>query len=131
MDKGMELRLPWPPSVNTYWRHVPVRGGVRSLISRSGRQYRGKVAWVVLEAVSEGRPAVMQRARDGARLSVSIQAYPPDRRTRDLDNLPKAVLDALGHAGVYGDDSQIDRLEVERRAVARPGEVVVQIEEVA
>lgn len=131
MSEGMELRLPWPPSVNTYWRHVPWGRGVRSLISRRGRQYRGEVASAVVEAFASGRPAVMRRAQSGARLSVAIQAYPPDRRSRDLDNLPKAVLDALGHAGVYGDDSQIDRLEIERRGVARPGEVVVQIEEVA
>jgi crossover junction endodeoxyribonuclease RusA len=54
----------------------------------------------------------------------------PDRYRRDLDNVCKAMLDALGHAGVYQDDSQIDRLEIVRGAVRAPGAAVVMIEEI-
>ncbi|MCG5538968.1 RusA family crossover junction endodeoxyribonuclease [Halorhodospira sp. 9622] len=127
----MELTLPWPPSVNTYWRHVPKGGGVRSLISRRGREYRGEVASAVVEALAEGRPAMMRRAQDGARLEVTIEAYPPDRRRRDCDNFAKAVLDSLEHAGVYADDSQIDELHILRRGVEHGGRVIVRIEEVS
>ena len=35
-----EFELPWPPSVNHYYRHV----GHRVLISRDGRHYRENVA---------------------------------------------------------------------------------------
>ncbi len=63
------------------------------------------------------------------RVSVSITVHPPDRRRRDLDNLLKGPLDALEHAGVYLDDGQIDRLEIERGDVMRGGRVVVRIEE--
>jgi len=41
-DATVHLTLPWPPSVNRYWRSVPMgRGrGVRVLISREGRAFR-------------------------------------------------------------------------------------------
>ena len=39
----------------------------------------------------------------------------------------KALLDALGHGGVYEDDGQIDRLEIERGSVVPGGKVVVRI----
>lgn len=111
----IELELPWPPSVNHYWRNV--RGAM--LISREGRAYRTAVLAIWLLA---GRPRVE------GRLSVEITAYAPDRRRRDLDNLHKAPLDALAKAGLYADDSQIDRLLTERGAVSpeRP-RLVVQI----
>nr|DAH86622.1 MAG TPA: endodeoxyribonuclease RUS [Caudoviricetes sp.] len=38
-----EFELPWPPSVNHYYRHV----GPRVLISRDGRKYREIVAGIV------------------------------------------------------------------------------------
>ena len=61
------------------------------------------------------------------RLAVSMVACPPDRRARDLDNVLKATLDALTHAGVWLDDSQIDLLSVERAQVVKGGELRVTI----
>ena len=46
------------------------------------------------------------------RLRVEIEAFRPDKRRRDLDNLLKATLDGLAHAGVYEDDSQIIDLRI-------------------
>lgn len=51
----------------------------------------------------------------------------PDRRRRDLDNMPKALFDGLTHAGVWTDDSQIDDLRIVR-SWAAGGCVVVRIE---
>lgn len=109
----MSLVLPWPPSVNHYWRRV----GARTLLSRGGRLYKEAVAAVALS----------ERVRPLAgRLSVAVELYPPDRRRRDIDNSLKAILDALkGHA--FDDDSQIDRLSVERRGVIAGGYVLVEI----
>jgi crossover junction endodeoxyribonuclease RusA len=45
-------------------------------------------------------------------LKVEIEAWRPDKRKRDLDNLLKAVLDSLAHAGVFEDDSQIVDLRI-------------------
>lgn len=96
----IELTLPWPPSVNTYWRTF--RG--RMIISAAGRDYRNAVAEQVLiqqGAVHFEKP-----------LKVVIEAWRPDRRRRDLDNLLKASLDALSAAGVFEDDSQIVDLRI-------------------
>jgi len=110
--------LPWPPSVNTYWRSVVIKRAVRVLISQAGRNYR-KAA---IEAIGRREAPPLS-----SRLSVRINAMPPDRRKRDLDNIPKAVLDALTHAGVWEDDSQIDQLLVTRGDVTKGGEIRVSI----
>lgn len=117
----IELVLPWPPSVNQYWRH-PSKGPLagRHLISEQGRAYRANV---LHQITAEG-----QRHKLADRLSVSIMCYPPDRRRRDLDNVLKAALDALVFAGVMLDDSQIDRLAIERCAVGAPGRLEITIE---
>ena len=48
-----------------------------------------------------------------ARLGVSLQFVCANRRRKDLDNMAKLVLDALNGVA-YDDDSQIDRLDMER-----------------
>jgi crossover junction endodeoxyribonuclease RusA len=44
---------------------------------------------------------------------VEIILYPPDARRRDIDNYNKALFDALTHAGIWEDDSQVQRMLVE------------------
>ena len=100
------LKLPWPPSLNHYWRRV----GNRTLISREGREYRERVVMLCRRTRIE--------TQDG-RLAVTLLASPPDRRHRDLDNIQKPLLDALEHAGIYENDSQIDLL------ITRRGDEVV------
>jgi len=39
----------------------------------------------------------------------------------------KALLDSLGHAGAFIDDSQIDRLHIERREPVAGGEAAVRV----
>lgn len=120
----IKLILPFPPSLNSYWRHVVINNSPRVLISRDGREYRRSV---LLRCNSQG---VMDNPPLGGRLSVVITAYPPDRRKRDLDNLAKAALDALTAAGVWGDDSQIDDLRIIRGGVARGGRMVVEVADI-
>jgi crossover junction endodeoxyribonuclease RusA len=95
-----ELTLPWPPSVNTYWRTFQGR----MIISEKGRQYRKDVADQVL--IQRGSKNFAGKMR------VEIQAFRPDNRRRDLDNLLKAILDGCTHAGVWVDDSNIVDLRI-------------------
>lgn len=101
------LFLPWPPSVNHYW----MASGKRRYIGAKGKEFR----LLVLSAWNRARV----QGFGNARLSVSVVAYPPDRRARDLDNILKAALDALQHARAFEDDSQIDRLIVDRGEVRK------------
>lgn len=121
--KRVEITIPYPPSVNTYWRMA--RG--RMIISKRGREYRDAVDVAVKnhfdsEEVEDPRPLL-------GRLKVKIKAIMPDRRRRDIDNIAKATLDALGYAGIYGDDEQIDDLRIVRGEVLKPGCLDIEITE--
>lgn len=120
----IRLSLPWPPSVNRIWRH-PTKGrnAGRHLLSEEGRQYRQAVQNTVLNQLRA-------LPRLSGRLSICIVVNPPDRRRRDLDNLQKAILDGLMHAGVYLDDSQADDLRIVRDDVISPGRVFVTLQEI-
>jgi len=112
------MMLPYPPSVNHYWRTW--RG--RVLVSARGRAYRQEVGALLFENRPRKPPAA-------GRIALSIDAFPPDRRRRDLDNLPKSLLDALQHASLYHDDSQIDILTIQRGRPRSPGVVAVRLAE--
>lgn len=109
MPTSYTYRLPWPPSVNCYIR----RGNNRSYMTKQGKAFRGEVCDTILGEETWGQLR--------GRLAASIELTPPDRRKRDIDNHIKAVLDALMHAGVFVDDSQIDKLIVTRMHVESPG----------
>ncbi len=51
----------------------------------------------------------------------------PSNRIRDLDNYNKALFDALTHAGVWEDDSQVKRMLVEWGPVIPEGKVEITI----
>jgi crossover junction endodeoxyribonuclease RusA len=105
--------------VNTYWRSVPLRGRVRVLISEEGQRYAREVALRCLE---------QKAPRDvSGRLAVRLYVEPPDTRIRDIDNLPKAILDALTKAKVWMDDSQVDALHVVRGPKFRGGRIIATI----
>ena len=108
--------LPFPPSVNRYYRNV----GYRTLLSRAGREYRREVCSLLAGRVPQP-------------LSVPLQAelhlYPPDRRRRDWDNFQKGVWDALQHAGIYRDDSQVRRAVVEMHEPDGQARAEVTLEE--
>jgi len=114
----MILTLPWPPSVNRYWRH-PTTGKLagRHLISEEGRRYRATV-----------KEACWDVPMVPGRIGVAILASPPDARRRDLDNLFKSVLDSLVHAAVIEDDSLIDALSIVRGDRRVGGQIQILIE---
>lgn len=107
----IEIELPWPPSVNTYYRTF--RG--RMIISKAGREYRDKVKQQNIGMAPLTGP-----------LAVEIEAFRPDNRRRDLDNSLKATLDVLTHAHVWEDDSQIHDLRI-FWAPEKGGKLLVQV----
>ncbi|ECF2366561.1 RusA family crossover junction endodeoxyribonuclease [Salmonella enterica subsp. enterica serovar Mountpleasant] len=118
----MKLILPFPPSVNTYWRSPnkgPLKG--RHMVSVSGRKYQSEACAAVIEQLRRlPKPSTAPAA-------VEIILYPPDNRIRDLDNYNKALFDALTHAGVWEDDSQVKRMLVEWGPVVPKGRVEITI----
>ena len=121
---SIELELPYPPSVNHYYRNVVIwkdgRAMARTLISREGRKYRKAVEVHVM--LKQLKPLQGPIALD-------IRIYPPDRRKRDLDNAQKALLDSMQHAGVFEDDSQVVKITAEKCGPVRGGRVCVRISE--
>lgn len=119
---SLTLSLPFPPSVNTYWRapnNGPLKG--RHLVSAQGRAYQTAAQASVISQLRR-----IPRALTGP-LSVNVALYPPDRRRRDLDNYNKALFDALTRVGIWEDDSQIRRLFLEWGPVVPTGKVVITI----
>jgi crossover junction endodeoxyribonuclease RusA len=119
IDNKINLTIPFPPSVNTYWGF---KGSQRFLTSRA-KVFKGVVAAEFLKSGFDGFGT--------DRLAITIKLYPPDRRVRDIDNVVKSTLDALCQCGVFVDDGQIDILHVTRESVVKWGAAEIFIESLA
>jgi crossover junction endodeoxyribonuclease RusA len=94
----MFLALPYPPSLNSLY--VPYRG--RMIISKAARQYHQDFQRVLNQL---GHPGTATGF-----IEADVWVCPPDRRGRDIDNVLKALFDAMQKAGVYENDYQIKAL---------------------
>lgn len=118
------VELPFPPSVNTYWRTTQVHGQQRTLISKRGRDYQAafKQNWYV------ARPRTWIQVRDPVKVKLSL--YPPDKRQRDLDNYFKALFDCCTKSGVWSDDSLVHEIHARWGMTGEHGAcVIMTIEE--
>lgn len=117
------LELPFPPSMNTYWRTALVHGRPRTMISKRGRQYRIDLfnAFIATAGIEKYRDPMQ------GPLECDIELHPPDDRRRDCDNFAKAILDGLEHAGMYENDCQIKLLTIRMMPKKTPGTAVVTI----
>lgn len=140
------LVLPWPPSVNNYFMeyamppavamikqqlrvsgwdgfHQWLRKNTRVMkrVGEQGHAYRADVLEIVLRA----------RLNKGVRYPIvmNLQAFPPDKRERDLDNIYKPLQDALEKAAVYLSDYQIAKHVSERmdHQIEKPGRVEITL----
>ncbi len=114
---NLEIHLPWPPSVNHYYVHA--KNGM--FISKKGKEYRASVKDYIYEQC--GRLKITEQ------IMVSSILYPPDARTRDIDNYNKCMLDSVSDAKLWIDDSLIDQLFIFRGSVCKYGKVVLFIED--
>lgn len=108
------IDMPYPPTVNTYWR----RGKGRTYISDEGMAYR--------HAVVEGLYRFRLEPLAGP-LKVEALVSPPDNRTRDIDNLGKALWDSLQYARVYESDNQLVDVRYIRGEIRQGGGVIVRL----
>ena len=118
----MKLTLPFPPSVNTYWR-APNKGPLkgRHLISAAGRAFQSAACAAIIEQLRRlPKPSTEPAA-------VEIPLFPPDARRRDIDNYNKALFDALTHAGAWEHDTQVKKMVEECRVTENGGRVGITI----
>ena len=114
-----ELELPFPPSINHYYVPTYNRKTRKSFIriGADGIAYRNKVLQTL-----KRNPTLEYDVH------ISITIYPPSKHRRDLDNYDgKAILDALTHAGVWKDDSQVKSRYSEWGEVVKDGKVFIKI----
>ncbi|HDX1111043.1 RusA family crossover junction endodeoxyribonuclease [Pasteurella multocida] len=115
MSDWLEIALPYPPSVNHYWKHT--RCG-RHYISKAGREFKR----IATEVCKQFDPF------DGS-VEIKMQIYFPDNRDRDLDNLPKGIFDSLVGAGLIKDDNRkiIRKYSIEEMGVVKKGMSIIKI----
>lgn len=89
----IEITLPYPPSVNRLWRAKKGGGVYRSA---EYVNWKKATAWEIAAQVKT-------RSIQG-KFKILIEAVAPDKRRRDIDNILKAVMDALVAARVIEDD---------------------------
>jgi Holliday junction resolvase RusA-like endonuclease len=102
--RTLSFDLPMPPSVNEAW-HALLNGG--KALTAEHRRFRSLVVQKVHQQMREAPPLA-------GRVELTLILCFADRRRTDIDNRVKPLQDALKHARAYHDDSQVDRLVVER-----------------
>lgn len=124
---SINLELPYPPSINHYYKTVRVGHSVRVFIGAEGLLFREQVTGIVVQHKLRSKQELIVPYFEKERLAVSILIYPPDKRKRDIDNIIKPIFDSLQHAFVFKNDSQIDYLCVERMEIIKGGSITVSV----
>lgn len=130
------VMFPMPPSANTYWRTRVLR--MKNPSPKQRRMNGGYMAMTYLskDAVAY-KEAIAERVREKGLnfmskevLHVSVLVLPPSERRMDMDNRIKPLFDALAGAGVFENDSQVFKFDVERGQVVKGGRVVITVREI-
>lgn len=141
--EAVVIPLPWPPSTNTYYRHVELPLGkfrcpkcghqksrVATLLSAEGRLWLKTVSGIL--AQTGVRPI-------SGPVEVTVVLCPPNRRAIDIDNRQKPLLDALKRrpkdtkqeAWLFAeDDSQVRRLVTEFGPIVPEGRCTVTVRQI-
>lgn len=117
----MKLELPYPPSVNSWWRFD--QRGV-AYTTTTARKYKNTAKLVALSQLSAWQRGAHTPTHGNVALTVHV--YRP-RAQGDLDNTLKVLLDALNGIA-YVDDSQVVALHAFRHDDRARPRVEVTIE---
>lgn len=113
----LQFELPYPPSINHYWRAVTTKHGIRFYITPKGNEFR--------KATKLLAPKLRNPICDFVKIEMELT--PPDKRVRDIDNVLKPVLDALLHARIIDDDYLVSDLNIKRIEPTKPGKIKIII----
>ncbi len=91
------ITAPYPPSLNTLY--ATVNG--RRILSKKGKDYKEEIGWIIRRDLPN-----FQIVPTPTKLFSIIDAYLPDRRIRDINNVTKIVYDSLTMI-IYEDDVQV------------------------
>jgi len=116
----LNTELPYPPSVNHYWKTGRIFKNGRSIVTRFKSPKANKF-------ISDVKAIIGTVTTSSYRLGIEILVYPPDDRCRDIDNILKGVLDSLVSCGLMLDDEQIDDLRVIRCDKVKGGKINVRL----
>ncbi len=94
-----EIELPYPASVNHLYGYVAL--GKNKLKKYLTKEYKKYTELVARAIVDSGLPTI-----EGA-IALKMYVYTPDRKTRDIDNVCKALYDSCTKGGLWKDDSFI------------------------
>ena len=111
-----KFTLPYPPSINGYWRTFRNR----QIISKRGRDYI-KLAAEVMDCLD------LSNEKLTGDLSFKMTINPPTLRAYDIDNFTKGVFDALTKCGFWLDDGQVQQLTAIKGVKIKGGSVDIEV----
>ncbi len=116
----MEVTLPWPPTLNSYYGHNRIGA---FYIKKKGQNYRVAVYRALQRQV--GFPKFSKP------VAVFMTFYPPPavKEPWDIDNHKKALFDAMTLANFWADDSLVHEDHSYKGKQGGCGRVVIQVEE--
>lgn len=122
MPELITLKLPLPPTINHYYSSKVIKKGGKYIsiiyVQDSVHLFRKQVVEITCQVVSEQLLG---------RIAINVVIHPKNNRTTDIDNHLKGLLDALTKAAVWVDDSQVDKIIIERGRPINGGLCVVEI----
>src|SRR3990167_5728022 len=110
-----------PLSTNTVWRTTSKGNFQRTYLSNSGRALKESYQW---QSKSQWKKPILTKA-----VGIEVRLYFGDKRKRDIDNYHKLSLDSLTGI-VYEDDSQIQKMTVEKFYDKENPRIEIEIEEI-
>lgn len=106
------FNLPYPMSisVNNIWKRS--KQGI--YVNPKAKKYREEVYYCTRNI----------ETFDQKDLEIEIKMFPPDKRTRDVDNILKSIFDAIQYAKIINSDYQIRKALIERFDPVCPGGLI-------